>query len=287
MVKKKRKRKSKNQKAKKRNKGKGKKVIGRILLFLLKSPYYIIKYSIKGVKYVARSSSKKIKEKKIEKKRKKIFPKYEKFKIIKKEKGNFSKFEKNTGGGQGKIGIILGGRGGGKTAFGVKFLENVYSKTKKKCFAIGLDKKSLPSWINSIESPEEIENNSFVLIDEGGVLFNSRKSMSSANKLLSNLILISRHKGINILFISQNSSNLEVNILRQADFLVLKPSSLLQKNFERKIVQKIYKDKEGEFNKLRKRKDTSYIYSDEFRGFISNPLPSFWKENLSKSFENN
>lgn len=264
---------------------KRKNIFGRISLFLLKSPYYIIKYSFKGARYLAKSSSKKIKEKKIENKRKRIFPKYRKFKVIKKETGDFNKFEKNAFEEQGKIGIILGGRGSGKTAFGVKFLENVYSKTKKKCFTMGLNKKSLPSWINSIESPEEIENNSFVLIDEGGILFNSRKSMSNVNKLLSNLILISRHKGINILFISQNSSNLEVNILRQADFLVLKPSSLLQKNFERKIIQKLYEDKGEEFNKLGKRKDISYIYSDEFRGFISNPLPGFWQEDLSKSFK--
>lgn len=272
-------------KNKKQKGNKGKRVVGKILLFLLKSPYYLIKYSIKGIKYIIKKSSKKIKEKKIERKRKKIFSKYKKFKTKKKEKGDFDKFEKDSFKTQGKIGIVLGGRGSGKTAFGVKFLENAYSKTKKKCFAIGLNKESLPSWIKSIESPEEIENNSFVLIDEGGVLFNSRKSMSNANKILSNLILISRHKGINILFISQNSSNLEVNILRQADYLVLKPSSLLQKDFERKKVQKLYEDKEKDFKKLDKKEDISYIYSDKFRGFVSNPLPSFWEEKLSKSFK--
>lgn len=111
--------------------------------------------------------------------------------------------------------------------------------------------------------------------------------MSSANKVLSDLIFVSRHKGINILFISQNSSNLEVNVLRQADLLILKPSSLLQKNFERKIVQEIYEKTQKEFKKLKEKdgKGLTYIYSDEFRGFVSNPLPSFWEEKLSKSFK--
>lgn len=257
----------------------------KVLVHLIKIPYYIVKYSYKGIHFIVKGSSKKIKEHKTEKKRERIFPKYEKIKVLKKERGDFNYFEKSLYESQGKIGIILGGRGSGKTAFGVKFLENIYSKTRKKCFAIGLKKGNLPSWIKVIEKLEEVENNSTVLIDEGGILFNSRKSMSNANKLLSNLILISRHKNINILFISQNSSNLEVNILRQADFLVLKTSSLLQKNFERKIVQKIYEDKEKEFRELGKnKKGLAYIYSDEFKGFVLNPLPSFWREELSKSF---
>jgi hypothetical protein len=76
-----------------------------------------------------------------------------------------------------------------------------------------------------------------------------------------------------------------VNILRQADFLILKPSSLLQKDFERKIVKNIYSSVEKEFQELKSKKGLTYIYSNDFKGFISNPLPSFWKESLSKSFK--
>lgn len=266
---------------KKKNPNTGKK----IALEILKIPYYIIKYSVKGISFVIGKFSKKIKEKKINRKRKRIYPKYENFKKITREKGNFKNFEKELSEKEGKIGIILGGRGEGKTAIGLKLLENIYSKTKRKCFSMGLKKEELPSWIKSIEAPEDIENKGIVLIDEGGVLFNSRKSMSSANKILSDLILISRHKGINIIFISQNSSNLEINILRQADFLILKKSSLLQKNFERKIIQKIYEEKEEEFKKLKEdNPGLAYLYSDNFEGFINSPLPSFWEEKLSKSF---
>ena len=109
--------------------------------------------------------------------------------------------------------------------------------------------------------------------------------MSNANKLLSGLILISRHKNLNILFISQNSSNLDVNILRQADFLVLKPSSLLQKDFERKIIQKLYEKTEDDFEKFKENKGITYIYSSNFTGFVSNLLPSFWGAEISKSFK--
>ena len=224
----------------------------------------------------------KVKEENIRVKRAGINPIYEEFKLLNKEKGDYKNFINSLYNSENKIGIIIGARGTGKTALGVKILENLYSKKKKNIYAMGFDEKEMPSWINMISDISELENNSFVLIDEGGVYFNSRKAMSNANELLSELILISRHKNLTILFISQNSSNLDVNILRQSDFLLLKPSSLLQKDFERKIIQKIYDSTEDKFNKYSKTKGITYVYSNEFRGFISNSLPSFWKSSISK-----
>ena len=254
--------------------------VGQGLLYVLKIPYYVFL----GIRYIIRKISKKRAEKAVFKKRERMVAKYEDLKVLDTVLGKYEKWIDKAYNSDSQIGIILGARGSGKTAFGIKFLENYHVKNKKKCFAIGFNKNDLPSWISGVKEVSEIENDSYVLIDEGGVLFNSRSSMSSANKLLSQLMLIARHKNISILFISQNSSNLEVNILRQADFLVLKPSSLLQKDFERKIIQNIYNKSKAGFEKFSSDKGLTYIYSGAFSGFVSNPLPSFWKENLSKGF---
>ena len=95
---------------------------------------------------------------------------------------------------------------------------------------------------------------------------------------------IARHKNLTILFVSQNSSNLEINTLRQADFLVLKRSSLLQKNFERKIVAKIYGEHSDKFENYKAVKGLALIYAEDFVGFVENDLPSFWSSKVSKSF---
>lgn len=182
----------------------------------------------------------------------------------------------------GKIGIILGARGSGKSALGIRILENINS-IGKKVYALGFRKDRLPKWIFSVENIKEIPNNSFLLVDEAGIEFSSRSFMSSINKLLSDLLLISRHKNISIIFITQNSSNIEINTLRQADYLLLKPSSLLQLDFERKKIRDIYKEVGEKFKKYYD-KGTTYIYSDLYRGFVKNSLPSFWTEDLSKSF---
>jgi hypothetical protein len=257
------------------------KYLGKVLLFIIKIPYYIVK----GAIFLGRKISKKSGELKVKRKRDSINPVLSKLRVIETLGGDYNQWLKKTIEADSQIGIVIGARGSGKTAFGIKFIENMYAATKEKCFAMGFKEEELPSWIKVVSDISEVENNSWVLIDEGGILFGSRNSMSNANKLLSQLILIARHKNINILFISQNSSNLEVNILRQADFLALRKSSLLQKDFERKIIQKVYAEAQEKFDRYKSDKGLTYIYSELFKGFVSNPLPSFWKEGISKSFK--
>ncbi len=221
------------------------------------------------------------KEKRIKSKRPKTKQQYEKFEVIKTIKGNFEDFEEYINKGN-TIGIILGARGKGKSVIGMKLLEN--SKSNKNKTTLGFKKEHLPLWINHIKDIEEVENNTELLIDENGISFNSRDSMSNINKLLSRLLFISRHKDLSIIFISQNSSNIDVNAIRQADYLILKQSALLQKDFERKKIQEIYNNVEKDFNKYKNDLEIAYIYSDQFIGFVKNKLPSFWNESLSKSF---
>jgi hypothetical protein len=220
-------------------------------------------------------------------KKPKIESKFSEFEEIESVSGGFVAFEKYLMNSKSTIGIVLGARGSGKSAVGMRLLENVHAKTGRKVEAMGFLPQSLPKWIKCVNKIEEIENNSFVLVDEGGILFSSRQSLSDANKILSELLLVSRHKDLSILFISQNSSNLDVNAIRQADYLLLRRSSLLQKDFERRKIQQVYEGASGLFEKYADRKnEISYIYSDDFRGIVANKLPSFWSESASKSFKN-
>lgn len=264
-----------------KNKQNSLKTLIEVLWFIIKIPYYIAMAII----YVLSLLRKEVHQNNIKKNRELIQANYEEFSIVEKEKGDFDKFLNTLYNSENKIGLIIGARGTGKTALGIRYLENLYYKKQKKIYAMGFDEIALPSWINVINDITELRNDSVVLIDEGGILFSSRSAMSNPNKLLSNLILVSRHKNITILFISQNSSNLEINILRQADFILLKPSSLLQKEFERKIIQKIYDSIENKFRKYESIKGITYVYSNDFQGFISNTLPSFWQTSISKSFK--
>jgi len=208
---------------------------------------------------------------------------YVPLKIIDTESGSYNQFETFLAKNPSTIGIILGARGSGKTAIGLKLLENLHTMSRKHIYAMGFKPNEMPPWVHIVESLNDITNNSYILIDEGGILFSARKSFSDANKLLSELLLIARHKDLSVIFISQNSANLEINAIRQADYLILKPSSLMQLDFERKRIKDIYTEVADKFKRYKK-KGLTYIYSDKFKGFVSNELPGFWTEKISKSF---
>lgn len=257
-----------------------------IFVYPFKALWFVTKHSYHGIKEAFHKKGKENKEIKKSKKvsKIKIEPKYDQIKELKNLNGNFTNFESKLLGNKSTIGIILGARGTGKSAIGMRLLENFKVKTKKNIYAMGFKQGSLPNWIGKVESIEEINNGAVILIDEGGIEFSSRKSMSNANKLLSELLMIARHKDLSVIFITQNSSNLEINAIRQADYLVLKPSSLLQKDFERKKIKNIYSEVEDDFNELTGDLGLTYIYAGNYRGFVSNSLPSFWSEEVSKGY---
>lgn len=247
---------------------------GRIIAW----PFRMIARAIKTIHKASETRAKRVVR---ERQRPRAKPKDVPLVLVDKQKGSVASFEKLVA--RSSIGIILGARGSGKTALGLRMLENVAAA--RPCAAMGFKTESLPRWITPVDSVDDVPNGSCVLIDEGGIAFSSRSSMSEANKLLSELMLISRHRDLSIIFISQNSSNLEVNVLRQADYLVLKPASLLQLDFERKVIEKIYREAEDGFEKHRDVEGLVYVYSDAFRGFAKNALPSFWGESLSTQFK--
>ena len=211
-------------------------------------------------------------------------PQFSSFEQVKSFEGEAADFEDWLYTSKSTVGIILGARGSGKSALGIKLLENWSSKGRKTC-AMGFEDAGLPSWIRNVKNPEETPNGSVLLVDEGGMEFSSRDSMSSANKLLSSLLFIARHKDLSLVFITQNSANLEVNSIRQADYLLLKRPSLLQKDFERGKIKDIYEAVTDDFKALSADKGIVYVYSDQFRGFAKCALPTFWTERASKAMK--
>ena len=53
--------------------------------------------------------------------------------------------------------LIIGKRGSGKTALGMRFLETFMKNSKRKCYAIGFQKAKLPWKIKKADNAEDIE----------------------------------------------------------------------------------------------------------------------------------
>ncbi|MBU0760636.1 MAG: hypothetical protein KJ858_03025, partial [Nanoarchaeota archaeon] len=106
-------------------------------LTILKSPYY----AGRGIYRLGKRIKQKRVEKEIQSKREKITAEYGELRIIEAISGDLSAWEKEILKAESKIGIILGARGSGKTAFAIKLMENVYFKKKVKCYAMGFKKE--------------------------------------------------------------------------------------------------------------------------------------------------
>ncbi|MCX8194445.1 MAG: hypothetical protein N3G19_03780 [Candidatus Pacearchaeota archaeon] len=205
------------------------------------------------------------------------------FSVVEVEDGSFEHFF-NKFLSHSLVALITGKRGSGKTSLGMVLLEALNS-VGRKCYAIGFEKAKLPVWLKKVDALEKAPNDAAVLVDEGAIIYSARESMKEANKRLGKMMAIARHKNLSLVLIAQSSAMLDVNVLRLADVLFLKEPSLLQAEFERKALQKIYEDIKPLFQKRQEREKLCYVWSDDFRGLLRYELPRFWNESISKSFK--
>lgn len=208
---------------------------------------------------------------------------YNKFRVVDKKLGDYNGFEDKLNN-ESKIILVFGKRGGGKSGLGFKLMENIFSRTERKCYVLGVEDKFLPSWIKSVEDVSEVEENSVLLIDEGAVSFSSRESMKSKNKDISKLMAVARHKDLTLIFLTQNTGMIDKNILKLSDSMIVKEGSLLQIEMERPEIKKFYEKANKSFKEIKddKRK-YSYIIDSDFEGLVEQSLPSFWNVKISKN----
>lgn len=212
-------------------------------------------------------------------------PNFAPFKSVTQEKGSFRDYKKALKK-YGLLTLILGKRGSGKSALGMKLLSWYRHNTDRKCYGIGYTTADLPDWLEKANDLEEVPNNSVVLIDEAAILFFSRESMKSVNKTLSKIMSVARHKNLTLILITQSSAMVDLNVLRLVDILLFKEPSLLQARFERKSLQDLFEKVDSIFKDIDDEKEAHfYVFSDEYEGLVQYDLPYFWNESISRAFK--
>lgn len=189
--------------------------------------------------------------------------------------------------------LILGHRGSGKSVLAYSILEYLYLNIPNKTLLVYNPPKPdiFPKFIKPIYSMD-FPKNSAILIDEAYIEFSSRSSMNKKNKTIDMLNGLARQKDLLIIYITQDSTRVDINIIRSADILMVKRLSKRQIDFERKEIKKWLSNIKLALDAVDDCKKAVYIDCDtehyQYSGVITNciTLPSFWSEELSRAWEN-
>ena len=189
--------------------------------------------------------------------------------------------------------IIEGQRGQGKTSLAWYLAESKrVEKRGKRVIAFGMPeqaKKALPKWITHMQTLEEVSSAkpSIIIIDEAAFTANSRRAMQESNIEWLKLIAICRHKDHLLIFVSQHNRQLDVQILADADLVIMKKPSLLHLRFTRPEFKPELEQAYNAFQ-LIKEDSRKFAYVVDYHNgnakMLRCQLPKFWSERISKAY---
>ena len=126
-----------------------------------------------------------------------------------------------------------------------------------------------------------------MLVDEAYLRYHSSQNLSAASQELSAVLNLSRQRDQTIIFVSQQSRQVDRNIAGSADVVVFKDLGMLQLEFDRRELGRIARQAKKAFEAIEgDRKRWSYVCSlnADFIGMMENLLPTFWSDRLSRAF---
>lgn len=188
----------------------------------------------------------------------------------------------------GTVTVIIGKRGSGKSCLAYLALEESYSFVPS-C-VIGVSKegaKYLPEGIGVYPSLKEAPFGSVVLIDEAASQFPAQENVPRTRRALLESTIQARQRGHTLIFVTQDTSYSDKNILRAADNLIIREPAPLQSEFDRRGIREYLKKAEAGFSSLQgdKRSFAYVAFSKKgFTGWITTRKPSFWSEKLSRAY---
>ena len=192
-----------------------------------------------------------------------------------------------------KCGIILetGFRGEGKTTL-AWWLTDMLRNTKgfpNRVVPFGLPEagvKLLPKWaqhpVNTAKELFELKP-SIIIIDEAAFAVNARRSMSKDNVDFMDLFAIARHKGHLMIFISQTSRQVDIQIIEQADLILMKKPSALQVRESRGSLKEQTQEAFILLNGKPDSRKWVYAYDPKTDAakVLSASMPTWWTKKLS------
>lgn len=187
---------------------------------------------------------------------------------------------------KGKVVLIAGSRGSGKTCLAGKIAEFASASFRMPIFWIGLPPEArqlLPNWVTLANDPMQCPVGSLIVVDEAGLEYCATLFSTSHNRFMNALLMICRQRHCSLIFCVQSTADVDLRILRQTDSLLFKQLSLNQVETERPSVRKRAARADLAFKGMSKMDclESAYVCDKRWEGVIRFSPPIFWSEALS------
>jgi len=176
---------------------------------------------------------------------------------------------------------LIGKRRGGKTAL-MLWIAEVMHNLGYNIFAYNISGEDLPDWVTILKFDKDepykgVSNKSLTLHDEMHFDIDKNAFNSKENNAVRDWISTTGHRKQSVIYGDQLLSNIPIDLIRYSDVKLIKPFALTQ----------MATDRQELFEHLSlfipiKREDVLVQTDKEVIPF-SNPLPTFWTEDISTS----
>jgi hypothetical protein len=189
--------------------------------------------------------------------------------------------------------LIAGRRKSGKSALMYRLAEIAYTLRPRPIYVVNLPVSVatlLPEWIRPLHRSQiDKVTDSILLFEESALVAFSRSWYSSFNKLLSKLNAIAYHKRQSHIYVVQNMSLLDRNVISLIDVLMLKDYNYVQYKLEREELREIVGTAAVMLRQISAQERVKYavvIGLYDYPPFLFEyRLPSFWREELAYAWE--
>lgn len=183
---------------------------------------------------------------------------------------------------------ISGARGSGKSGLAYWLAETMGTHRDCKVAVLGLSPEKqqlLPEGWTIIDDITHAPPNSVVLVDEVALQFHARRSQSKENLAMDRVLSISRQAAQDVIFATHSFRKMDVAIVADLDVVACKKPSFLHKRFERTEIRQFTQTASSYFENLEgDHRQWTYIFTDDYEGPVTNPLPEFWSDELSRGW---
>ena len=183
--------------------------------------------------------------------------------------------------------VIVGPRGCGKSHLGHRLLEQLRVHADPFVLGPASLRSLLPREIGAAQRLEDIPPRAAVLIDEAYAAFGARNSMTASGRGIGELVNLSRQRGWSLIFVTQDSRQLDVNVLSQADVIAIKGVNEIGRAFERREIRPHTDRAAAAFASIQgDRRPWTWVYSAKtgFSGLVRHEPASYWRPALSNAY---